>query len=337
MDYPSASFWKGEIGVGGWAGWLLPVLSVLVIGVPASLYLQRIRLPREEAAAGVAALSGMRWRDFIHLVLDALIQRGYERTFEANEPGDEGEYVLERDGQRYLLSSKHGATYILGSTAIAEFANAIRMRNLAGGLLVTPGQFAPEARPLARAQRIELLDGPTLWPELRPLLAEEQRAAISAPSQARARQQVLLAWGFGLVMGALLFVVMQRRGADEVASPASPVVTASPVVARTQVAPPPPATIAQKGSEAPAPDDEAALQRRRKAAAEAISSLPLVDRATWETQSTLLVQLADDSRDALPSICPQLERYDELAATRLQLQPPAGSNKPVRFVQCRAF
>jgi len=338
MDYPSASFWKGEIGVGGWAGWLLPVLSVLVIGVPASLYLQRIRLPREEAAAGVAALSGMRWRDFIHLVLDALIQRGYERTFEANEPGDEGEYVLERDGQRYLLSSKHGATYVLGSTAIAEFANAIRMRNLAGGLLVTPGQFAPEALPLARAQRIELLDGPTLWPELRPLLAAEQRAAISAPSQARARQQVLLAWGFGLVMGALLFVVMQRRSADEVAAPTASAVASRPVVDRsTRVAPPTPATIASKASNAPAPDDAAALQRRRKAAAEAISSLPLVDRATWETQSTLLVQLADDSSDALPSICPLLERYDELAATRLQLQPPAGSNKPVRFVQCRVY
>jgi len=324
--------------VGGWAGWLLPVLSVLVIGVPASLYLQRVRLPREEAAAGVAALSGMRWRDFIHLVLDALIRRGYERTFEPKEPGDEGEYVLERGGQRYLLSSKHGATYVLGSTAIAEFANAIRMRNLAGGLLVTPGQFAPEALPLARAQRIELLDGPTLWPELRPLLPEEQRAAISAPSQARARQQVLLAWGFGLVMGALLFVVMQRRGADEATAPATPVVASSPAVARrAPVTPPSPATVAPKASNAPAPEDEAELQRRRKAVAEAISSLPLVDRATWETQSTLLVQLADDSRDALPSICPLLERYDELAATRLQLQPPAGSSKPVRFVQCRAF
>jgi len=315
---------------------LLPVLSVLVIGVPASLYLQRIRLPREEAAAGVAALSGMRWRDFIHLVLDALIQRGYERTFDASEPGDEGEYVLERGGQRFLLSSKHGASYVLGSTAIAEFANAIRMRNLAGGLLVTPGQFAPEALPLARAQRIELLDGPALWPELRPLLPEEQRAAISAPSQARARQQVLLAWGFGLVMGAILFVVMQRKGDTETATPAPSLST--PVAApKAKIAPLPPATSAPQTSNAPAPDDEAALQRRRKAVAEAISSLPMVGTATWETQSTLLVELVDDSADALPAICPLLARYDELAAARLQLQPPAGSTRPVRFVQCRAF
>jgi hypothetical protein len=211
------------------------------------------------------------------------------------------------------------------------------MRNLAGGLLVTPGQFAPEALPLARAQRIELLDGPTLWPELRLLMPEEQRAAISAPSQARARQQVLLAWGFGLVMGALLFVVMQRRDAGEVAAPA-PSVASVPVVApRARITPLPAATTAPQTSNAPAPDDEAALQRRRKAVAEAISSLPMVGTATWETQSTLLVELVDDRSDALPAICPLLARYDELAAARLQLQPPAGSTKPVRFVQCRAF
>jgi len=324
--------------VGGWAGWLLPILSVLVIGIPASLYLQRVRLPREEAAAGVAALSGMRWRDFIHLVLDALIRRGYERTFDASEPGDEGEYVLERDGQRYLLSSKHGATYVLGSTAIAEFANAIRMRNLAGGLLVTPGQFAPEALPLARAQRIELLDGPTLWPELRLLLPEEQRAAISAPAQARARQQVMLAWGFGLVMGALLFVVMQQRSDGEIGAPVTPVAGSVPMATpKAPATSPSPATVAPPIPNAPAPDDEAALQRRRKAVAEAISSLPMVGTATWETQSTLLVELVDDSGDPLPTICPLLERYDELAAARLQLQPPAGSTRPVRFVQCRAF
>ena len=315
--------------MGGWASWVLPVLSVLVVGVPATLYLQRVRLPADEASAGVSALAGMRWRDFIHLVLDALIRRGYERTFEPNATGDDGDYVLERNGQRFLLSSKHGAAYVLGSTAIAEFANAIRMRNLAGGLLVTPGQFAPEARPLARAQRIELLDGPTLWPELRELLPEEQRDVISAPAQARTRRQVMFAWLAGLVLGVALFVLMHRQDeAVEVVDNAQPVATQP---ASRQAA-------ARQGpAAAPAQLDEAQLQARRKEVAGAIASLPDVDRAIWETQSTLLVHLNEEGTDPRPSICPLLERYDELAATRLQLQPPAGSDKPVRFVQCRAF
>ena len=318
----------------GWAGWLIPIACFLLIGVSASLYLHRIRLPREESAAGVAALAGMRWRDFIHLVLDALIRRGYERVFEPQAAGEEGDYVLERDGQRFLLSSKHGAAYVLGSTAIAEFANVIRMRGAAGGLLVTPGQFAPEARPLARAQRIELLDGPTLWPELRPLLPEAQRAVVSAPSQARTRRQTILAWSGALVVGAAVFVLGHRE--DNIESPTT--IAPSRVLAST-----PAMTPARKAPEsvvsaAPQPEDDAAsLLRHRSEVAAMISTLPGIDRANWETQSTLLVHLLDDQTDPLPMICPQLERYEALAATRLQLQPPQGSVRPVRFVQCRAY
>jgi restriction system protein len=302
----------------------------MLIGLPVSLYLQRVRLPREESAAGVAALAGMRWRDFIHLVLDALIRRGYERTFEPQVAGEEGDYMLERDGQRYLLSSKHGAAYVLGSTAIAEFANAIRMRGAAGGLLVTPGQFAPEARLLARAHRIELLDGCTLWPELRPLLPEEQRAIVSAPSEMRVRRQIIYAWGVAFFVGLVLFIALHR---DEAPSPppvTSPAATTPALPARTtQQAP---------SAKAPSPEeDEATRPQRRGEVAAAISTLPGIDRAIWETQSTLLVHLLDDSTDRLPAICTLLERYDDLAATRLQLQPPAGSAKPVRFVQCRAY
>jgi restriction system protein len=314
--------------LGGWAGWLVPIASVVLIGVPVSLYLQRVWLPREESAAGVAALAAMRWRDFIHLVLDALIRRGYERTFEPQVAGEEGDYLLERDGQRYLLSSKHGAAYVLGSTAIAEFANAIRMRGAAGGLLVTPGQFASEAHPLARAQRIELLDGSTLWPELRPLLPKEQRETVSAPLELRVHRQMIYAWTAAILVGLALFIALHRNGV-----PSPPTATAPAAAA------PAPTVVKQAPAAKPVPaqEDEATRQRRRSEVAAGISSLPGIDRAIWETQSTLLVHLLDDTSDPLRAICPLLERYDDLAATRLQLQPPAGSTKPVRFVQCRAY
>lgn len=318
--------------MGGWAGWLIPIAVFLLIGVSASLYLHRVRLPREESAAGVAALAGMRWRDFIHLVLDALIRRGYERVFEPQAAGEEGDYVLEREGQRFLLSSKHGAAYVLGSTAIAEFANAIRMHGAAGGLLVTPGRFAPEALPLARAQRIELLDGPTLWPELRPLLLEEQRAVVSAPSLARTRRHVLLVWGAALALGVISLTLGHRD--DEVGL--STTVPAPVASIHALVKPPTPPTPARTTS-APIPTDPTQIEARRNEVARAISTLPGVDRAMWETQSTLLVHLLDEQADPLPVICPLLERYEELAAARLQLQPPPGSTRPVRFVQCRAY
>jgi restriction system protein len=320
--------------VGAWLGWLIPFAVLILIGVAGTWYLVRIRAPRGESAAGVAALAGMHWRDFIHLVVDALIKRGYERVFEPQASGEDGDYVLERDGQRYLLSAKHGAAYILGSTAIAELANSIRMRGVAGGLLVTPGQFAPEALPLARAQRIELLDGPTLWPELRSLLPEQQRAQVSAPSQGKTRQHVLLVWVCAVVVAGILFALLRptttRSDAIDVASTPK------------QTMPPPlqPKTALRPGSavgSAVAPTDAVKLEQRRTEVSHAVATLPGVDRALWETQSTLLVYLVDDQSDPFPTICPLLERYEELAATRLQLQPPQGSTKRVRFVQCRAY
>ena len=107
---------------------------------------------------------------------------------------------------------------------------------------------------------------------------------------------------------------------------------------------PPPTTVAPKpepaapvAEHAAVPTDPATLERRRSETANAISTLAGVDRAVWSTQSTLLVYLASESADPSTALCPLLERYPELAASRVQLQPPQGSDKPVRFKQCRSY
>ena len=89
----------------------------------------------------------------------------------------------------------------------------------------------------------------------------------------------------------------------------------------------------------PAPRDAAppTLEQDRTEAARAIGSLPMVDRALWSSQSTLLVYVSNAKADAKSAICPLLERYPELVASRVQLQSPEGSGEPVRFFQCRAY
>lgn len=329
----------------GWIALLVPVALCVLLGLAATVYLQRVRLPHEETVAGITALAGMRWRDFMHLVLAAMNARGYERVFAPEASGDEGDYLLEREGQRWLLSSKHGTAYVLGSTSIAEFAREIRMRGAAGGLLVTPGSFAPEARTLARTQRIELLDGPELWPELKPLLPEEQRAEVIGPPRAQLQRQLLVAWGAALLVGVVTFLALDHGrlpedgSADATATTAPaasmPVAAAPSAKPRTAPAPAPAATPAPAAAAIPTDPEE--LERRRRDVATAVSTLPGIDKAMWSTQSTLLVYLSDDLADPMSSICPLLERYDELAASRVQLQPPAGSKRLVRFLQCRAF
>jgi HJR/Mrr/RecB family endonuclease len=324
--------WQEEIRVGAWTGWIIPIVAALLLGAVATFYLQKIRLPREETQAGVAALAGMRWRDYIHLVLAALNRRGYERVIDVDANSDEGDYLLDRDGQSWLLSSKHGSAYVLGSTAIAEFANAIRMRGAVGGLLVTSGQFAPEAKSLAAAQRIELLDGPTLWPELKQLLPDTQRHTVFAPAQARAKRHVAMAWLGSFVVGILLLTLVRPQAPDdrEGNQPTTP-------AARSAATPVIPAQPGSMDNIAQAPTDPVQLAQRRETVVRAISTLPNVDRAVWSTQSTLLVYLLDEQSEPKSDICPLLEQYVELAASRIQLEPPPGSTRPVRFVQCRAF
>jgi hypothetical protein len=82
-----------------------------------------------------------------------------------------------------------------------------------------------------------------------------------------------------------------------------------------------------------AADDEAA----RAEVARVVGALPGVERASWPTRSTLLVNLAPGDDDRVPGICAVLEQYPNLRTSRLQLQPPEDSGAPPRFRQCTMY
>jgi hypothetical protein len=83
--------------------------------------------------------------------------------------------------------------------------------------------------------------------------------------------------------------------------------------------------------------DEQRAQRRLMAAAR-VADLPQATHALWSTQSTLVISLV--SGDGIDSgivndACAILVEYEELRYSRLQLEPPAGANVPVRWRQCQ--
>src|SRR5690606_1699678 len=97
---------------------------------------------------------------------------------------------------------------------------------------------------------------------------------------------------------------------------------------------------ARPSAEAAPPDAILAplpLEQRRADLAEAIAALPRVQGASWTTESTLRVEVDDDDYDPRAELCPLLEADPDLRASRVQLQAPAGSTRPVRFLQCRAY
>lgn len=73
-------------------------------------------------------------------------------------------------------------------------------------------------------------------------------------------------------------------------------------------------------------------------AAARVADLPQATQALWSTQSTLVISMV--SGDGIDSgvvndACAVLVEYEELRFTRLQLEPPPGSNAPVRWRQCQ--
>jgi len=326
--------------------WLVAIAVVALIGTAATVYFRNFQMRRDETAAGIVALSGVSWRTFIHMVLDALSRRGFERVVDSETASGDSDFVLEHHGGRYLLSCKHGSAFVLGRLTVNELANDINLNNAAGGFLLTQGKITEDARPVAALQRIELLDGPTLWPQLREFLPPEQLAGIRAKAAQLARQRVLSSWLIALLAGVAFFIVLPD--APPAPKPA-PVAAAAPVPA-TPSEPEAPAARGVEPATAPAtaqvdaaqPVDPgvaaaAGIEQQRNDVARAISTLPDVDRAVWSSESTLQVFLLEVDGDAFARICPLIERYDELASSRIQLTPPQGSDARVRFRQCRSY
>lgn len=324
---------------------LIALIAFALSGLGLTLWLRRgqaARQPQESPERNASQLSKLRWREFAKLVLQAMSARGYRPSVEDGLPADGiptdgSDIVLERNGERTLLSCKYGSASVVGAQALLGLSKSATLRGTQQVIVVTPGRFDEEAARIAQQQNIELIDGQSLWPEVRPYVAyPEEPTTTAQPTAAAAPKMLALSWGAAALVGGLAWLLAQglqpaavdASPAPPPAAPASPAAPAQPAQAPEQP---------EARTATPVPEDPQELEKRRREAANAISTLFGVDRALWSTQSTLLVYLSAEEADPTTDLCPLLERYPELAASRVQLQPPAGSNRPVRFKQCRTY
>ncbi len=321
---------------------LIALLVFALAGIAATALLRGLPAGETRLAQGLAHLADLRWREFTRLVLQAMQARGYRVLKDDNSPGDDlpsdgGDILLERNGERVLLLCKYGTASVVGAQPILGLGKAAELRGAQGAMVVTPGRFDDEARRVAGKQRVELVDGADLWPEVEPFVGQGHLTEANPP--ANDRRKFVLAWLGAAAIAAITWMILQGfpfaasppATPDNVAPPVSPH-PGAPAPAQAAAAP----STAVVQPEA-VPTDAAILANRRNETANAISTLAGVDRAVWSTQSTLLVHLASEDVDPTASLCPLLERYPELAASRVQLQPPQDSVRPVRFKQCRSY
>ena len=283
-----------------------------------------------ERSAGIAALAGMKWRECVGLVLQALAEKGYREAPASRQPGDGGtEFLLVKGDERCLLSYKHGTAYRLGEANVRDFANAVQLQGANSGILVTLGTAEGFARDLARRYGVELIDGRSLWPQVEPFAPAAMVTAIrsQAAGLIRRGQQigVLASVGLGVVvflLGSLLQSAATPAVAEApapvaapaAAAPTDPGATAGSAMARADAAirgdgadapganPAPTAEeivdpAARAASEAMRELEEIAQlsdeerNQRRQSAAGRIAGLDQVESAIWSTQSTLTIRM----------------------------------------------
>ncbi|WP_342315585.1 restriction endonuclease [Lysobacter sp. FW306-1B-D06B] len=313
----------------------IAILVTLLLGAAATAWLWRVRRRQEEAAAGIDALAAMRWREFARLVVEALHSRGFEAESveQTLEHGPQAEVHLRLDGRPWLLSCKlAGARSRLGVASVRELADAVRFNAAAGGILATPARIDADAR--RSAAGLEFYDGNALWALVGPMLPASLRDDITANARRSSVRETALAWAGAVVIGVLVGFVLAMIGNGTVTAqaPSQSVAPAAPTAS-----PKPAAPAATDPALAP-PADPNRDQFERGEVIQAITTLPWVERVLWSTSSTLLIQQSEDvDQLQVEEVCSVLARYDALRASRLQLQPPAGSERKVRFLQCRSY
>ena len=313
--------------------------ATAALGAVGSAWVWLIRRPQAEREEGLKLLAAMRWREFSRLVIDGLRSRGFEPEAleDAAERGQDSVIHLRRDGQEWLLACKQGLNYRITPSVIGDITDAVRFHGAAGGVVATPGSAETAARRLA-SDRVEVYDGESLWPVLRPQLSHGVQEEIAQKSRHAARRHTVLAWIAAATLGLVLAFLAPTPTDDTTVSVAE---TETNQVTERAAATATPASPAARPVDANAAAPVAAAPtsegEQRDDVIRMVATLPGVERAMWSTRSTLLIYLADETSDPVRGICDILQKFEPLRTSRLHLQPPAGASRPARFLQCTTY
>lgn len=106
-------------------------------------------------------LQAMSAQQFELLLGEAFRRKGYALVDKGGR-GRRNDLMLQKAGERCLVSVRQWRAIRVGMNTVHELAAAMADRGAARGIIVTTGTFTPEAAGLARASRIELMDGAAL-------------------------------------------------------------------------------------------------------------------------------------------------------------------------------
>ncbi|HEX5286620.1 MAG TPA: restriction endonuclease [Polaromonas sp.] len=168
-----SALWRGLV-MGG--QYVLPFIFLLAAGV--SAFKRRKDAQGHDAADQRADGAGyMKWRDFEILVCEYFRRQGF-KVLDNGDGGTDGsvDMLLQKGPDRYLVQCKHWRALRVGVQPVRELHGVIATGRVAGGFVVTSGEFTDEARHFSEGRELQLIDGKALLRGIR-----AQAEAVSAP------------------------------------------------------------------------------------------------------------------------------------------------------------
>lgn len=162
--------------------YILPILFLLGAGISAYKRQQARHLHAEAANRADGVAQGT-WREFEVLVGEYFRRQGFTALDNGGGGPDGGvDVLLQKGSDKYLVQCKQWRALRVGVQPVRELYGVMAARRMAGGFVVTSGEFTQEARSFAEGREIQLINGKTLQRGI------QAQAAVSGSPAPAARE-----------------------------------------------------------------------------------------------------------------------------------------------------
>jgi restriction system protein len=162
--------------------WL--VVATFLLGAAVSLFNQfkrRNLLTNTASSSNKSSLNKMSWLEFEQLTHEIFRQRGYWVT-ETPVGADGGiDLVLEKNGEKTFVQCKQWKVQKVGVKVIRELYGVMTAANVKSGIVITSGEYTPDAKDFARKSNIVLINGDDLFEMIRSV--NESKTELSTVTQ----------------------------------------------------------------------------------------------------------------------------------------------------------
>jgi len=137
-----------------------------------------------DAAANRAdGVASMTWREFEALIGEYFRRQGF-MVMEQGGAGPDGgvDVLLKKGSDSYLVQCKHWRALRVGVQPVRELYGVMAAKRVAGGFMVTSGDFTDEARSFAQGRELQLINGKALQIGIRAQAASAPGAAAATPA-----------------------------------------------------------------------------------------------------------------------------------------------------------